>query len=184
MKILKNFDFFEVILHSSFCNSSHPFLIATTPTPPCTPTPVGSASTLYSTSYPTTTTDTCFAYKWTSPTTGLVTLAFQFRHDPGVWYLDDVSVYSGATQMLSNGGFETGSLSPWIKTAGSCGESGGVMSTGSPHSGSYALADGSVNCADKISQQFTAIAGQIYVVSFWLRSSSTSGPASALVTLS
>ncbi len=159
------------------------FLLATTPTPPCTPTSVGSASTLYSTSSSTATTYTCLAYEWTSPTTGLVTLAFQLRHDPNYWYLDDVSVYGGATQMISNGGFETGSFSPWVASV-PCGGSSAQVGTTLPHSGVYALNDGSFGCADQVSQQFTATAGQIYVVSFWLLSGSTGSGVSALVTLS
>lgn len=154
--------------------------------PPCTPSSVGSATTLYSTSSGGGTTYTCFAYQWTSPTTGLVTLAFQLRHDPSYWYLDDVSVYGGATQMLSNGGFETGSLSPWVRTTpnGNCAGAPGQVSSSTPHSGTYGLRDGSNGCADQISQQFTATAGQIYIVSFWLKSGGTGSGISALVTLS
>ncbi|CAF2956493.1 unnamed protein product [Rotaria sp. Silwood2] len=123
----------------------------TTPTPPCTPTSVGSASTLYTTSSGSGTSYTCFAYEWTSPTTGLVTLAFELRHDPDLWFLDDVSVYAGAVQMLSNTGFETGSLSPWVRTTpyGSCwGTAGHSCSSYSSHSGNYEICDGSNGCAD------------------------------------
>ena len=128
----------------------------------------------------------CHAYQWTSPTTGLVTLAFQLRHDPVDWYLDDVSVYNGATQLLSNGGFETGSLSPWVVTKpnGNCGAFGARTDTSSPRSGSRNIKDGSNGCADQVSQQFSATAGQIYVVSFWLRSGGTGTGISASVTLS
>ncbi|CAF3539088.1 unnamed protein product [Rotaria sp. Silwood1] len=160
----------------------------TTPTPPCTPTSVGSASTLYSTSSGSATSYRCFAYEWTSPTTGLVTLAFELRHDPDYWFLDDVSVYAGAVQMLSNTGFETGSLSPWVRTTpyGSCSGSAGQICSGSysPHSGNDHLCDGSNGCADRISQQFMATAGEVYVVSFWLKSGSTGSTISAKVTLS
>ncbi|CAF4866965.1 unnamed protein product [Rotaria sp. Silwood1] len=160
----------------------------TTPTPPCTPTSVGSASTLYSTSSGSATSYTCFAYEWTSPTTGLVTLAFELRHDPHYWFLDDVSVYAGAVQMLTNTGFETGSLSPWVRTTpyGSCSGSAGQICSGSysPHSGNDHLCDGSNGCADRISQQFMATAGEVYVVSFWLKSGSTGSTISAKVTLS
>ncbi len=125
----------------------------------------------------------CSAYEWTSPTTGLVTLAFQFRNDPDYWYLDDVSVYAGANQMISNGGFETGSFSPWVVTPG-CGGTPAAVSTVSPHSGNYDLRDGTAVCADEVSQQFMATVGQIYVVSFWLQSGGTGSGISALVTLS
>ncbi|CAF3712583.1 unnamed protein product [Rotaria sordida] len=159
----------------------------TTPTPPCSPTSVGSASTLYTTSSGSGTSYTCFSYAWTSPATGLVTLAFEFRHDPDHWFLDDVSVYAGPVQMLNNTGFETGSLSPWVRTTpyGTCsGVAGYVCNSYSPRSGSYHLCDGSNGCADRISQQFTATAGQIYVVSFWLKSGATGSTISAKVTLS
>jgi hypothetical protein len=105
------------------------------------------------------------------------------RHDPNYWYLDDVSVYGGGTQMISNGGFETGSFSPWVASV-PCGGSSAQVGTTLPHSGVYALNDGSFGCADQVSQQFTATAGQIYVVSFWLLSGSTGSGVSALVTLS
>ena len=48
----------------------------------------------------------------------------------------------------------------------------------------YTLRDGSSGCADQISQKFNATAGQIYIVSFWLRSGSTGTTVLALVTLS
>jgi hypothetical protein len=47
--------------------------------------------------------NTCHVYTWTSPVTGTVTLAFQLRHDPAYWYLDNVSVYNKGSQMLING---------------------------------------------------------------------------------
>ena len=88
--------------------------------------------------------------------------------------------------MLTNGGFETGSLSPWIRTTpnGFCLGSSGPVSNTSPHSGTYGLHDGSTGCADQISQQFTATAGQVYTVSFWLKWGTTGFGISAMVTLS
>ncbi len=170
----------------TICILINPNLIATTPTPPCTPTSVGSNSTLYSATPTTASQYQCLAYDWTSPTTGLVTLAFQFRNDPGNWYLDDVSVYDGGTQMLSNGGFETGSLSPWVRTTphGNCAGLAANVTNTTPNTGNYSLIDGSYGCADQVSQQFTATAGDIYVVSFWLEVGSTTPPLSAQVTLS
>jgi hypothetical protein len=88
--------------------------------------------------------------------------------------------------MLSNGGFETGSLSPWIRTTpnGPCSGVSGAVSSLSPHTGTYSIADGSNGCADQISQQFTATIGEIYIVSFWLKSGTTGTVISAQVTLS
>jgi hypothetical protein len=85
--------------------------------------------------------------------------------------------------MLINGGFETGSLSPWILT-GVCPGSPGAVSSVSPHSGIYDYRDGSNGCTDQVSQQFTATAGQVYLVSFWLTSGSTGSIITAQVTLS
>ncbi len=53
-----------------------------------------------------------YAYEWTASTTGTGTVAFKLRNDPSDWYLDDVSVYDRTIQILVNGGFESGSLSP------------------------------------------------------------------------
>jgi len=169
----------------TICILINPNLIATTPTPPCTPTSVGSNSTLYSATPTTASQYQCLAYDWTSPTTGLVTLAFQFRNDPGNWYLDDVSVYDRGTQMISNGGFETGSLSPWVRTTphGNCAGLAASVTNTTPNTGNYSLIDGSNGCADQVSQQFTATAGQIYVVSFWAKSVGTGSVQSILVTL-
>lgn len=88
--------------------------------------------------------------------------------------------------MLSNRGFESGTLSPWIRTTpnGACAGTPAGVGTSSVKSGTYSLHDGSNGCADQISQQFTATAGQIYIVSFWLKSGSTGSTVSALVTLS
>ncbi|CAF0958552.1 unnamed protein product [Rotaria magnacalcarata] len=107
---------------SSTCSTSTS-TTATTPTPPCIPTSVGSASTLLTISSPNETTYSCYAYAWTSPTTGSVTFMFELRNDPGQWYVDDTSIYDGSTQMLTNTGFKTGSLSPWVRTgpSGNCG---------------------------------------------------------------
>lgn len=117
-----------------------------------------------------------------------MTLAFQLRNDPGIWSLDDVSIYAGADQMIINGDFETGSLSPWVRTttSGSCGgaAAGGHVSTVSPHTGTYVLVDGSYGCADIISQQFNATAGQLYTISFWLKSSGVGSSVTASITLS
>jgi hypothetical protein len=88
--------------------------------------------------------------------------------------------------MISNGGFETGSLSPWVETLpnGSCGSNLGQVSNVSAHTGTYSLMDGSNGCADQVSQQFTATTGDVYVVSFWLKSGAIGPGVSALVTLS
>lgn len=80
--------------------------------------------------------------------------------------------------MLVNGGFETGSLSPWVRTTpnGTCGGQPGAVtsSSGVPKTGTYGLWDGSWGCFDQIAQTFTATAGQQYTISFWLKSTGSS----------
>ncbi|CAF4205213.1 unnamed protein product [Rotaria magnacalcarata] len=162
----------------------------TTPVPPCTPTSVGTASTLFSATSASSSSYQCEAFAWTSPTTGTVTLSFFLRHDPTTWFLDDVSVYYGAVQMLSNGGFESGSMAPWVRSLpnGPCtGWSSAVSTTVYgvlPHSGNYYYIDGSYGCADEISQSFGAIAGEEYIVSFWIQSGSSGSGVSVTITLS
>ena len=110
------------------------------------------------------------------------------RHDPDYWYLDDVSVFQGGTQMITNGGFETGSLSPWVACVSNgttlC-PSGSPVAVGtlSPHSGTYAVTDGCNGYTDCIRQSFSAVAGQTYVVSFWMKSGTIGSGIIANVTL-
>jgi hypothetical protein len=153
--------------------------------PPCTPANVGSSSTLLSTSSLSVTGYICYCYAWTAATTGSVTLAFQLRNDPDFWYLDDVSVYDGGTQMLVNGGFETGSLLPWVRSHpnGVCSGWAGQVCNSNTNSGNYDYCDGCIGVADELSQSFMATAGNVYVVSFWLATGSTRSVISTVVTL-
>ncbi|CAF4107740.1 unnamed protein product [Adineta steineri] len=156
------------------------------PTPPCAAVSVGTNSSLYrASSGPTI--YTCKTYSWTSPRTGTVTLAFQLRNDPDYWYVDDISVYNKGVQMLVNGGFESGPASPgWTLSTpyGTC-STPGKINTVSPRTGLYSLQDGSSSCtADQISQSFAVIAGQTYVVSFYIKTGLTGSVISISVTLS
>ena len=90
-------------------------------------------------------------------------------------------MYAGGTQMLVNGGFETGSLSPWVASvpsgSGFCGggQQADVTNTaGVAHTGSYGLWDGIMGCYDQIAQSFVATAGQTYTISFFLKSTGSS----------
>ena len=140
---------------------------------------------LYTVTNPNTTSYYCLAYVWTSSITGLVTLTFQLRQDPDYWFVDDVSVYNGTAEMLINGGFESGTLSPWVRTIpnGPCAGAPGTVCSSSPHSGTRALCDGSNGCADAISQSFMATAGQTFNVTFWMRSGKAAPVIKANVTL-
>jgi hypothetical protein len=88
--------------------------------------------------------------------------------------------------MLTNGGFETGSLSPWIRTDpfGPCGGSAGRVDYITPHTGIYHLLDGNDTCPDFISQSFTVTIVQIYTISFWLQVVGTGSGISIVVTVS
>ena len=154
--------------------------------PPCLPSSIGSSSILYTTASSSNITYNCYTYNWTASTTGSVTLSFVMRHDPDYWYLDDVAVYYYGTNMIVNGGFETGSLAPWVRSTpnGPCtrGAPAAVRML-RPFTGTYALSDGSNGCTYQISQSFVVTAGQDFIVSFWLRSGSLGAVVSANVTL-
>lgn len=114
-------------------------------------------------------------------------LTFQFRHDPDYWYLDNVSVYRGVTQLLINGDFETGNLSPWTLTSSSsCQSSSGGIVTNSPCTyGHFCYEDGCKQESNFLRQQFNVIAGEMYVISFYLKLGiSTGATAFVNVTLS
>jgi len=88
--------------------------------------------------------------------------------------MDDVSVSDGINELLSNGGFETGSFSPsWTKSTpnGVCGifTTGAEIDTSSCRSGSYCFSDGCGAKSDQISQSFMVTSGKTYFISFWLK---------------
>jgi hypothetical protein len=166
------FDFFQ--------KSNCLLFSATTQAPPCPPTSVGNSSILWTTNTGMSWSYTPQAYSWTASTTGTVSLQFQFQNEPGLWYLDTVSVFDGGTQMLENGGFDTGVLSPWIRTTpngNNCGgqEAAVTNAYGDAQSGSYDLWDGQDYCYDQVEQSFNVTAGDTYVISFWLKSTASSG---------
>jgi hypothetical protein len=103
--------------------------------------------------------------------------------------MDDVSVSNGISEMLVNGGFESGSFSVgWTKSTpnGNCGitTTGASIVTSSCRTGSYCFSDGCGNVADQISQSFTVTSGQAYLISFWLKGSGSGSGVSVSVTLS
>ena len=55
---------------------------------------------------------TCYAYTWIASGSS-ATLSFLFRNDKGGWLLDNVSVKHGSTEMIYNGGFDSGDLTGW-----------------------------------------------------------------------
>lgn len=108
-------------------------------------------------------------------------------NSPDYWFLDDVSVYDGGTQLVVNGGFETGTVSPWVVT-----DPYGICPSGSTptaacalyrHTGSYASCSGCNTVPDQLSQSLSVIAGHNYVISFWMATRSLGSGISALVTI-
>ncbi|CAF1393370.1 unnamed protein product [Adineta ricciae] len=168
---------------TSTSSTSSTTTTTTTSADPCAPVSIGSTSTIYTATSGNTTAFQCQVYAWTAPASGTVTLAFQFRHDPDQWYFDDVSVSDGTNEKLLNGDFETGSLSPyWIKStpSGSCtccpsATVSGISNGIAPKSGTKYVIDGSNSCITQISQSFTVVLNQIYIISFWLREGGGSG---------
>jgi hypothetical protein len=168
-----------VLLYPLSKNNFNYFLTAATTVNPCgTPVSLATSSSIYSSSSGSSS-YTCHYFAWTASTTGSVTLAFQFRNDPNYWYMDDVSVSNETTELLVNGDFESGSLSPdWTTSTpnGQCsGSTGAYLVSSSCRSGSYCLSDGCCGCSDQVSQSFAVTTGQIYFISFWLQLSVVGG---------
>jgi hypothetical protein len=110
----------------------------------------------------------------------LTRISFALRIDVGYFGVDDVSIRdlaTPATELLSNGGFETGNFSSWIHCVQSGSTiSGSVQSTSSgisygnytfvARSGSYYYLGGATVNAEYLSQTFSSIIGHTYNFSF------------------
>jgi T1SS-143 domain-containing protein len=79
--------------------------------------------------------------------------------------LDDVSLTT-TSNLIGNGGFETGTLSGWTP-------SGFVTVGGDPHSGADAAAflETDANALPSLTQSISTVAGQSYLLTFWALSS-------------
>lgn len=118
-----------------------------------------------------------YTYVAIANTTGVT---FILREDSYYFGLDNITVSDNAapsTQLLLNGGFETGSTSSWVYCNPNSATYAGVVrctsyssggKTYSAYSGSCFYLDGAVTYADYLSQTFATIIGHTYTVSFWL----------------
>lgn len=153
------------------------FSILVTSISTCVPT-VSSNGILYSIVNPSTpmTTYICFARTWIATST-TATLSFFFRHDPGYWFLDDISVYHGISQVLTNGGFEN--LAVGWSYSGSCSSNTGGLIVIDPAyvlSGQHSYSSRCIGFGDTISQTFLTVPGDAYLIKFWLRRTDCCSP--------
>jgi hypothetical protein len=74
--------------------------------------------------------------------------------------------------IVVNGGFETGSLPPWVDTGDT--SFTGVGAPAIPHSGAFALFSGPSTSDGFVDQVLPTVAGQAYDVTFWLQNVDTS----------
>jgi hypothetical protein len=107
------------------------------------------------------------------------------------WLLDSVSVNctNTSTNVLINGGFETGTLTGWSQycaTDVNCGAGDyGQITTTACYSGTYCYVD---ECNQGISydylfQSFTTVIGDYYILSFYLKNNNPGGAQTAYVSL-
>ena len=127
--------------HFSSSHSTSYRIILVTFTPPTTPQLSSGGALLNITnpssfSYPA---YTPYSFAWVAIGSS-ATVSFIFRHDPGTWFLDDITVYHRMTQLISNGGFENRSLAEWTYF-GNCGSYDGdaYNSSVDAHTGSWVL---------------------------------------------
>jgi len=120
-----------------------------------------------------------FLYTYTA-ISNVTRIAFAYRRQNYYFALDSISVRDYAapsTEILTNGGFETGDLTSWIYcNQNNASSTGGVKAntifsynnfTYYPQAGTYYYAAGSIISADYISQSFPTIIGHQYNVSMW-----------------
>jgi hypothetical protein len=135
---------------------------------------------------------TLYTYGFTANVSS-ATLSFAPNGDHGgpghfYWLLDQVSVNhtNASTNVLINGGFETGDFTGWTQfcnTAGNC-VAGyyGHISTNSCYTGTYCFYDSCQNY-DYLTQSFATVIGDYYLISYYLRCGATGGGSNIYVFL-
>lgn len=115
-----------------------------------------------------------FYYLALSTGTAILEFGFQAQNLRKVWYVDDVSikdVNASYAEMISNGGFESGSLMGWQVACSStnCGGTGGFLSQSDCHTGSYCYIGACQGNYDFLRQSFNVVIGHLYTLSFWIK---------------
>jgi hypothetical protein len=139
-----------------------------------------------------TATFTLYSYGFTA-TDSSATLTFTMKGDNGgpadnYYLLDSVSVNhtNANTNVLINGGFDTGDMTGWTQycdTTNNCGGASYAQVTTSPcYSGPYCCVDKCQNY-DYLLQSFSTVIGDYYLISFYLRVGASGGPQTAYVML-
>ncbi|CAF2741330.1 unnamed protein product [Rotaria sp. Silwood2] len=99
------------------------------------------------------------------------TLLFAFVHYKSQWALDDISVtrLNTTTNLIANGGFETGTLAPFSVCPPSSTYSAGTVQRGDTKTGNYSFVDSSHQPYDFLWQTFATVPQQEYVITYSLR---------------
>ncbi len=135
---------------------------------------------------------TLYSYTFTA-TGSSATLTFAGTGDAGgpahnYFLLDSISVNhtSVQTNVLINGGFETGDLTGWTmfcNTSSNCnGAYYGQVTTNQCYQGNYCYKDYCHNY-DYLTQSFTTVSGDSYLISFYIMPNANAAPQVIYVTL-
>ena len=105
-------------------------------------------------------------------------VAFLYNH-PGTNVADSTGL--GQTNIVLNGGFETGDFTGWTVTGGGNFVDDGSSAGITPHTGIYVAEFGAVGEVDYLSQTLSTTPGASYLLSFWLNSPDGETPNEFLV---
>ncbi|CAF1424006.1 unnamed protein product [Adineta ricciae] len=105
-------------------------------------------------------------------TSAITTLMFCFQNQQYFWALDSVSMkdFQNSTELIRNGGFETGGWDYWTYYCSKYDGSGMRKSylSCSPKAGSWFYLDIQYSAGDGIYQNVTTVIGRNYTISFYL----------------